>query len=393
MIKMQIFGGFSLHDQETELNEQMLHSRMLTRVVVYILLHRDRKLTHQELIDVFWQDEGARNPEGALKNTIYRLRTELKRFGKTEMILTLPGAYHWNPEVPVEVDCEVFEELAKAARNERSPEKRKLLCERAIQLYRRETSPQLATENWMLSKLTYYKILYMETAKLLAKSYEEAEDWNSLEILTRATLEIDSLDEDFYYWLIRSQIGEKNYERAIEYYENGKKIFYEHLGIRNIDRFDELYDEIMRIPENQRTDITSLMRTICEQEPPKGVFECAYPVFRELYRVEARRIRRTGIAEYMLLITLKTTGSGPYPEALIAEGMQILQNLLREALRIGDVASRYSRTQYVLLLPTCSYESTLIVAERLEEKFKERAGTRRLRLQFEAGELLTANGS
>ena len=53
------------------------------------------------------------------------------------------------------------------------------------------------------------------------------------------------------------------------------------------------------------SDIGSLVDSVMEKEEPREVFVCEYPVFREIYRVEARRIRRTGIAEYMLLITIE----------------------------------------------------------------------------------------
>lgn len=65
-----------------------------------------------------------------------------------------------------------------------------------------------------------------------------------------------------------------------------------------------------------------------EKEEPREVFVCEYPVFREIYRVEARRIRRTGIAEYMLLITMKSSSTSKSDAQSLEEritcGMQIL---------------------------------------------------------------------
>ena len=103
-MQMNIFGGFSLSDGLVSVNESTLHSNKLNRLLIYILLHRDRDLSHQELIDTFWQEEHSRNPEGALKNLVYRLRSELRVFGTQELILTLPGAYRWNPEVRLQTD-------------------------------------------------------------------------------------------------------------------------------------------------------------------------------------------------------------------------------------------------------------------------------------------------
>ena len=104
-------------------------------------------------------------------------------------------------------------------------------------------------------------------------------------------------------------------------------------------------------------------------------------------------MKRTGIAEYLILISVKKSGSRQLDsvDATVKAGMQILEQILKSTLRIGDVAAKYSATQYVLLLPTCNYESALLVAERIDKKFRSAAGKRRLLLHFEL-EALSASG-
>ena len=41
-MQMNIFGGFSLSDGQVSVNESTLHSNKLNRLLIYILLHRDR---------------------------------------------------------------------------------------------------------------------------------------------------------------------------------------------------------------------------------------------------------------------------------------------------------------------------------------------------------------
>lgn len=388
-MKMQIFGRLRLYDQNESVNESDFHSNKLVKLLAYIILHRDRQLTHQELIEVFWEDERSKNPEGALKNLVYRLRTQLRVFGDTEYILTFPGVYQWNPRVKVETDYEQFEQTVKKMRTEKNTEKRKLLCEEAIKIYSKDVSASIASEYWMVSVLTYYKLMYMETVRVLAGIYGQEQRWDELDALCWKTMPVDSLDEEIHYWLIKSQIGKKNYDRALEYYENAKKVFYDNLGIRQVVRFEEVYEEILAMSDNRKADLKGILGAVCEDSPPKEAFLCEYPVFREIYRIEARRIKRTGIAEYFMLITIKKMGKGNADTAdtSIKAGMQILEDLLRRTLRIGDVAARCSTTQFVLLLPNCNYESALIVAERIENKFRSAAGKRRLMLQFEMEEL------
>lgn len=391
---MRLFDKFSLSNGDQTIGEKELHSNKLVRLLVYILLHRERNVPHQELVDIFWEDERSKNPEGALKNLVYRLRVQLRVLGDQDFIMTLPGAYRWNPKVPVEVDCEQFERIARAARSQPDGEGRYRLCSQAVELYQKDVLPCLASEGWMASILTYYRILYTETVHMLGAYYERSGQWDNMETLCQGALKVDPLDEDMGYWLIKSQIGKNNFETAMQYYNNAKKTFYDNLGLRQVERFDRVYEEILAMVNNKQSDIGGLLGSVCEDEMPKEAFVCEYPVFREIYRMEARRMKRTGIAEYLLLITVKKTGSARSDVAddSIKAGMQILETLLKKTLRVGDVAARYSTVQYVLLLPNCDYESALIVAERIEGKFRSAAGKRRLMLHFEMEELSSADG-
>ena len=393
-MQMNIFGGFSLSDGQVSVNESTLHSNKLNRLLIYILLHRDRDLSHQELIDTFWQEEHSRNPEGALKNLVYRLRSELRVFGTQELILTLPGAYRWNPEVRLQTDYEEMDALTEAVKKEDMPERKRYFAEKAIALYKKEAPFRASQESWLLSRLTYYRLQYLETVKVLCGIYEKEQEWDAIERVTTQALDVDGLDEDLHYWRIKSQIGAQNYEQALQYYDYGKKLFYDHLGIRDVERFHEIYNDILSLSTNQMSDIGSLVDSVMEKEEPREVFVCEYPVFREIYRVEARRIRRTGIAEYMLLITMKSGSTSKSDAQSLEEririGMQILEDLLKRTLRAGDVVAQYSNTQYVVLLSACNYESTGLVADRIERLFRAEAGKRRLVLQFEVEEVFTA---
>lgn len=391
-MRLQILGGFILSNHKISMNEKALHSNKLVRLLVYILMNRERDLSHQELIDTFWQEDGSRNPEGALKNLIYRLRTELREFGEGDLVITSSGAYRWNPEVEVETDYEELDRMVRAARSAKTVEERKNLLECGVAIYRKDTSPRLAMETWMVSRLTYYRLIYMDAVKDLAEIYAGQQEWDLLEVLSNEAIAVDSLDEDVYYWQIKSQIGKKNYDKALTYYESAKNTFYEELGIREIEQFRQVYEEILALSDNKTSDISSLFDSLCEKEAPRQAFFCEYPVFREIYRVEARRIWRTGIAEYVLLVTLKKSGSvrSSIHDSGMREGMKTLEKVLRETLRSGDVVARFSNTQFVLLLAACSYESTLLVTDRINNHFRKASARKRLDLQFEVEELLGA---
>ena len=392
-IKMQLFGNFCLENEHARLDEEMLHSRKLTRLLAYIILYRDRNISHQELIDIFWEDN-SKNPQGALKNLMYRLRTSLKELDEEEYIYTLSGAYRWNPDVLVETDYEQFEILISVIRKETDEEKKKELCKQVISNYQGNISDQIGTEAWILPKVTWYRSIYMDVVKELGSIYEKEEDWSSLEELCNASLPMDTLDEDLHYWIIKSLWGRNKNDLAMLHYENVSKMLYDNLGIRTTEKLQSIFKEIVEKTDGHVIDIGSLVAEIKEQERPKGAFFCDYQNFRQIYRVEARRNSRLGIAEYVLLLTLRRSGTAkrkPSEDSGLMDGMTILGNLLRDLLRIGDVAARYGLTQYIVLLPTCNYESAIMVAERIQNAFSKSIGKRHMELIYGLEELTNAD--
>lgn len=79
-LKLKLFGRFSLGDKSVEINEITLHSKKMLRLLAYILLNRNEVLTSQNLMDSMGEGQYT-NPEGALKNLVYRLRIAMKPLG------------------------------------------------------------------------------------------------------------------------------------------------------------------------------------------------------------------------------------------------------------------------------------------------------------------------
>lgn len=135
-LNVRLFGKFQMSNTEGSLTLETMRSEILTRLLTYMLSHRDKSLTAQELIEVLWPEDDSDNPAGALKNCVYRLRKLLKQTwgSATEYIITGHGAYQWNPEINLHVDVEKFEEYCREVFNSedkdirREKEKRQWSC-------------------------------------------------------------------------------------------------------------------------------------------------------------------------------------------------------------------------------------------------------------------------
>ena len=103
-------------------------------------------------------------------------------------------------------------------------------------------------------------------------------------------------------------------------------------------------------------------------------------------------MKRMCTSEYILLLTVrrKKRLNVKADDAGLAKGMAILEELLRSSLRIGDVVARYSLSQYVVMLPLCSFETGTIVAGRLNGLFNQAIGKLQLELHYELEEITCA---
>ena len=84
-VRMQLFGNFALSYKGKVLEEEEIRSNKITRMLVYLLMNRENPLPRQRLIEAMWDDD-TKNPEGALKNLMYRIRNGLKQLGDEEFI-------------------------------------------------------------------------------------------------------------------------------------------------------------------------------------------------------------------------------------------------------------------------------------------------------------------
>ena len=67
--------------------------------------------------------------------------------------------------------------------------------------------------------------------------------------------------------------------------------------------------------------------------------------------------------------------------------MELLGRMIRGSLRAGDVVARYSLTQYIVLLPACSYESGAAVANRIRRNFKKYGAKFQCDILYELAEI------
>ena len=111
---------------------------------------------------------------------------------------------------------------------------------------------------------------------------------------------------------------------------------------------------------------------LTEQGEINGALVCDYDFFKMMYQAQARTIVRSGLVIHTALLTLKPRGMREVSDRSISLAMDNLENHLSAALRKGDVITRCSASQFMIMCPSCNYENCCKVCQRFIASFERR---------------------
>lgn len=372
MLTVSTFGKFQITDGDSVMNDENLRSPMLSKLFMYMLIYREKTLTTDDIATAIWQDEEVDNPAGALKNLMYRLRKTLaSKFGDAEYIITNRGSYRWNPQIQIVMDTEQFEKLVNEAKNDNNYETSMEKYERAVLLYQGNFMNKISEMHWIQTLSTYYSSIYLSVVKALADLYIKNEKYEELEKLCNTALQYENADEQLYCYQIEARMRSGNIALALESYDKARNIMEKELGIRKTTILNKVYEELLAMSKGQTSYNIKEVKEDIEEENPQGVFFCGYPVFKEIYHLEVRKSSRSNIPENLILLTVEGRKEDPkeVAEFRVKSAMNGLENIIKESLRVGDVAAKYSDSQFIILLPSCNKELAATVANRIIANF------------------------
>lgn len=394
MYVFSLLGRFQMMGESGVLNEETMRSEMLVKLLSFLITNRGHALNVQDLVSALWQQDEIDNPEGALKNLMYRLRIMLKKaFGEECFILTKRGAYAWNSEIKVLVDSEEFERHYTEARKPNISRAESIAAyEAAMDLYQGSFLSKYTDLHWVTPLSTYYHSLFLSGAKELSDSYIAVARYSEVEQFCARALKLDSADEHLHYNMLKALIFQKKKDLALEYYNKVEKLLHSSYGEQHLELLETLRDELYQIQTSSQAAQIEVIHQNMQEEDVTGAFICAFPIFKEIYRLEARKIKRFEIPEYVVLLTLEyhkglSKDNKKLEDFLLGKMMDKLELILKDSLRVGDVASRYSDSQFIILLPSASYEAGMMVANRIIQKLYQETKHKHIKVKTDIEEV------
>ena len=210
--------------------------------------------------------------------------------------------------------------------------------------------------------------------------------YEKLEQLCTRAIVYERSDEQIYSYLILARMRTKKVQMAFDTYETAKAIMDNDLGVRKTVMLNKVYEELLSVTKGVSSYNIDEVKDDISEESMNGVFMCGYPVFKEIYQLEVRKSARSTIPESLVLVTVVPMYSSQPDKnhSQMKDSMHTLERALRKCLRVGDVAAKYSDSQYIVLLSKCSCDTASDVMKRIIDRFNHTCDTHsNMTIQFD----------
>ncbi|NTV77752.1 MAG: hypothetical protein HGA25_01060, partial [Clostridiales bacterium] len=102
-----------------------------------------------------------------------------------------------------------------------------------------------------------------------------------------------------------------------------------------------------------------------------GAFQVEYDGFKNIYQFITRYIDRTNQDVQFVLFTLYSCTNDVIDTEELFHAMKKLEQAIVVSLRRGDVATRYSSSQFVVILMDASKDNGLMVVNRIKDTWTQ----------------------
>ncbi len=370
-IVITMLGGFQIEVDGRPVLAALAQSRKVTLLLQYLLLERDRRISHKELTDSLWGAESTGNPDMALRAILHRFRGMIDQENLRALqncIVTNRGSYQWNGALDCDVDIYALQKLLEQGRTVLDDEQKAAVFERVLALYGGKLLPGSAGETWVERRSVQLHAQYQATLLHLLEIYKKADRQADIVRVCRRGMEVDRYNEQLYIEAILAYNALGEQEKATEISMLAGQMGYLHLNTSRAREINTAYRRLLQADRSVENDVDKIFDGIEREDDAVGAFLCNYAIFKEIYKLHYRMMDRYGTPMFLALVTIVGTHRSPDPGE-IAGAMEALEKILRTELRRCDVISQYSGTQFVALLTGATTVSGECPLERVKTEF------------------------
>jgi hypothetical protein len=149
----------------------------------------------------------------------------------------------------------------------------------------------------------------------------------------------------------------------------------------------QFYSQESLASGNELQNLASLNEIVKSSDMHKGVFQMDFRGFQYVYNFIRRQVERGYIEARTMLLTLMPDQGYLPDNNELQKAIEILDQAIYTTLRRGDVATRYSARQVIVILPETSEEDSKTVVGRIATEYEKQQRGGNIHLYYETAEL------
>lgn len=135
--------------------------------------------------------------------------------------------------------------------------------------------------------------------------------------------------------------------------------------------------------EQEQLDVQQLIHRVAERKEYMGAYRVEYDSFSYIYRFIARNVERTKQPVQIVLFTFPLKEKSEEEVMKIQNSLALLEKAIAQSLRRGDVTSRISLTQQIVILMGANKENGMHVVDRMVQCYDGLAGEEGLKIEYD----------
>ena len=236
-------------------------------------------------------------------------------------------------------------------------------------MYSGEFLQKLSGDEWVLIESVQCKYLYETALQQLCGLLMEQREYDEVLRIVEPACEMYPFDE-WQAIKIDCYTAMNRYKDAMKEYEATAKLLFEELGVTPSERMMEQFYDMSEHISSRPQVLSEIKSNLQEEQEERGAFFCTFPGFRDACRVIRRGMERNGQSVFLVLCTL-TDGKGRPMEnsERLGEMSGKLHEAIRISLRRSDSFTKYSPSQFLLMLVGTNEENCQIAIDRILRNF------------------------
>ena len=371
VLKVRLFGK----EKITYGSNIVLYSRNSVtkgmRLLLILLYYGKRGINRNILLENLYGDEDLSDAANNLRVTLHRLKKMLLDAGLPEYdyIYYKGGNYYWDSPMETEVDTELFQKLLEEADEEENKERKISILTDACTLYRGDFLQRVPDMEWAITEAVRFKSMYVEALQNLCDMLMEEKRYVQALKLADTACKIYPFDE-WQTVKIDCYMGMNRYQEALKEYEAAARLFIDELGITPSSEMSDRFSAGNKNVNSRTQAISEIKEGLNKEKEKKGALFCSFPGFQDAYRIVKRGMERTGQSVCLLVCSL-VDGQGRPMKASdkLDEMAEELYHAIQNSLRRSDAFTKYSRSQFLVMLVGTNRENCQIAIDRIVNRF------------------------